>query len=529
MHPRTPPQTPEPERRTADRSLLAGANAGLHRRLTVNSISNVTGYAVSTALAFFITPFVVRTLGDSLYGLWVLLMSVVGYAGILELGVQPAVVKIVGQYKAAGNIGKLQQLLTASLVFFFFMGIFSGLMLAFVVPFFVQRFVDFSIVTHIRLVFILIAIDAFLMFLTYLVAGIVYGLQMYYAKNLLDIVAGVVNAGLLVLVLRQGGVLALTSVKLGVDLLCLIVLYMICSRAFPDLRFDIRIVSRDSLRELLTFGSKLFASATTTRIASQAPPIIISTALTSAWTAFFAIPARLVEMTRHVRWGLTTAFMPMFSELYGREELELMKRIYLRYTRYLFLWVLLIVVLLYVYGSSFIALWIGPEYAQRGHVVLLLLTSTVLVEGIQPLIWRFFIATGYLNALVKISVISSLLSVVGGVVLVKPLGINGVAASILASSAISQVLLVRHACRFLGISVLSFLLQVHVRPTMVGLIALFACWQLAGRVGADSYATMLLGGFTTGVLFLVLAGSVALTTGERIWVSNRMRTVLGWR
>ena len=40
---------------------------GLHRRLTLNSVANLSRYLFSILLSFFLTPFVVKTLGNSLY------------------------------------------------------------------------------------------------------------------------------------------------------------------------------------------------------------------------------------------------------------------------------------------------------------------------------------------------------------------------------------------------------------------------------------------------------------------------------
>ncbi len=41
-------------------------------------------------VAFFLTPFVVNSLGSTAYGIWVLLMSLTGYYGLLDLGVSAA-------------------------------------------------------------------------------------------------------------------------------------------------------------------------------------------------------------------------------------------------------------------------------------------------------------------------------------------------------------------------------------------------------------------------------------------------------
>src|SRR5580765_5542459 len=51
-------------------------------------VTNWVGYAANVVVAFFLSPFIVHTLGDSGYGVWSLLMSIVGYVGLIDLGVR---------------------------------------------------------------------------------------------------------------------------------------------------------------------------------------------------------------------------------------------------------------------------------------------------------------------------------------------------------------------------------------------------------------------------------------------------------
>ncbi len=501
--------------------------SGLHRRLTINSASNVSTYAVSLVIAFLLTPFIVRTLGDSLYGFWVLLMSFIGYASILEMGVQPAVVKLVGHYRGRGELDKLSQLLSTALFFFLGAGAVAAVVLAFVLPPFVARFVLVGeAIPHSRLLFMVIAADALVMFANLLFAGILYGWQLYYAKNLIDIVAWLVNAGLLVLFLVSGGMVALAACKLGTDLLALGANVIVCRRAFPELRFATTAVGRRSFHELLGFGSRVFVSATTMRIATHAQPLIISAAHSSAATAFFAVPARLVDYVRQTIWGLSTGFMPMFSELEGREESDLLESLYLRYSRYLFALILPMIVLLLVFGGPFIALWIGPEYAERGTWVLRLLALTALADSFQPLLWRFFIGVGQLDVLVRVSAASSGLVILSSLLLVGPLGIAGVAGSVVGGMLLSQVVFAIQSCKYFHMSLGSLLGQVHLRPSVASLPAILVAWGLASILGTDSYAKILLGALCILLVHAVLVWWVALSGQERAWVSGQVQSRL---
>jgi len=60
----------------------------LKKRIIRNVLSNWAGYSITTVVAFFISPFVVHTLGNMGYGIWVLVGSLTGYLGIGKRGDQ---------------------------------------------------------------------------------------------------------------------------------------------------------------------------------------------------------------------------------------------------------------------------------------------------------------------------------------------------------------------------------------------------------------------------------------------------------
>src|SRR3984893_14220510 len=72
-------------------------------RAARNVLSNWATYLISGAISFFLSPFIVRHLGNSAYGIWVLLVSVTGYLGFLDLGIRGAVTRYVARFHAEGN------------------------------------------------------------------------------------------------------------------------------------------------------------------------------------------------------------------------------------------------------------------------------------------------------------------------------------------------------------------------------------------------------------------------------------------
>jgi len=70
------------------------------RQIAKNVLSSWGGAAVGLALSFVATPFVIGRLGDSAYGVWVLMSSVAGYLGLLDFGVRGATTRYIARFAA---------------------------------------------------------------------------------------------------------------------------------------------------------------------------------------------------------------------------------------------------------------------------------------------------------------------------------------------------------------------------------------------------------------------------------------------
>jgi O-antigen/teichoic acid export membrane protein len=77
------------------------------RILARNIFSNWTSLAVNIVIGFFMMPFLVFRLGDSLYGIWTLIVSIVGYGSLLDFGIRSSIVKYVSQHHATDQQDRL--------------------------------------------------------------------------------------------------------------------------------------------------------------------------------------------------------------------------------------------------------------------------------------------------------------------------------------------------------------------------------------------------------------------------------------
>src|ERR1700743_1258941 len=70
------------------------------KRFAFNVIMNWVAMAVSMVVPFFLTPFVIHSLGVDAYGIWILATSTVAYLWILDMGLRSAVIRFVSKAAA---------------------------------------------------------------------------------------------------------------------------------------------------------------------------------------------------------------------------------------------------------------------------------------------------------------------------------------------------------------------------------------------------------------------------------------------
>ena len=68
-------------------------------QIAKNVFSNWTGYLINVVVSFFISPFIVHTLGNTGYGIWVFVGSITGYLGIMDFGMRYLERKLVPWYE----------------------------------------------------------------------------------------------------------------------------------------------------------------------------------------------------------------------------------------------------------------------------------------------------------------------------------------------------------------------------------------------------------------------------------------------
>src|SRR6267143_2713736 len=133
---------------------------------------------VNILVGIFLSPFILHHLGDTAFGIWVLIFSVTGYYGLFELGIRSSVIRYVSTYTATNESEGLAKLINTSLATYTAIGA-VAMTLTLVGSLFVKSLfcIPSEFLTTARWLFLMVGAAVSLGFPTGIFGGILEGLQ----------------------------------------------------------------------------------------------------------------------------------------------------------------------------------------------------------------------------------------------------------------------------------------------------------------------------------------------------------------
>ena len=450
------------------------------RRSVRNVASNWASFVIGVVIALVLSPYIVHTLGDEAYGAWVLLGSLVGYLGLLDLGTRGAVTRYVATYHAAQRHEDAGRIASTALILFGGLGLVavaaSGV-LALLVNHAFQVPAELAGVTRIALV--LSGLNVAVALVSGVFGGIVVGRQRFDSLNAVNIVLALVQAVAIVAVLRGGaGLIGLAAVQLAVSVLRGGASAWLSWRFYPELALRAGSWNREDLRTIFSFGLSVTVIHAAGVVINYTDALVIGAFLPVAMITFFAIAATMTDQVRAVIAGISQTLPPMVSALEGRRRAADIGEVFVQGARFATLAALPMVFTLGIRGGSFIGIWMGPAYAGPAGSVLTVLTLALWAFAGYQVVTATMMGINRHRGLIPIFVGEAFLNLVLSAILVRHFGIVGVAwGTALPRLIVSLVVGPVYARHHVGVPLRTYYARTLLRP-VVGMIP-FALATLA--------------------------------------------------
>jgi O-antigen/teichoic acid export membrane protein len=462
----------------------AAPSSVIRGRVLRNTASNYIGKVLTLGIFFFLTPFILHQLGPTTYGLWTLIGSVVGYGALLDFGIASAVTKYVAEYRARGEVANAQSLVTTTLWLYLLLGAAAIALTLAGAPFIPNLFnlPPDQRATAIGLV-ALMGINIGIAIPCTTPSAVIRGMQRFDIANLLSTAATVASAaGTVAVLLLGGGVIAMAVLNILILLAMQIPSIWAINHIAPELRFGRGRASRKLVRSVITYSWSIFVIQASGRIHTQTDEIVIGAFLLLSAVTPYAIARKLSEVAQTLTDQFLKVLLPLASELHADNDQIRLRVLYTTSTRLTLVIFLPIAATIIVLARTILTLWVGPEYAGYASLVIIL-TLASMIDTSQWPAGSILSGMALQRRLAAISIGSALLNLVLSLLLVRPLGVTGVALGTLIPTIIECFgLIMPYTLRTLGVSWREAIGEIFVpalAPLAPMLLVLYALREVA--------------------------------------------------
>ncbi len=500
------------------------------RVIIKNAGSNALVMVVKICFSFIMAPVIVRALGNYDYGLWEIVFSLIGYMGLMDIGMRPAVIRYVAKFKAENNRRQLDRVFSTAVVFNATVGTLCCTLLFLWAYFKPELLAETAGSSSERYVFFLliIGIQIFFQFPGYIAECFHDGYQRYYLKNSITLLNTCVGYSILYYLLTHGyGLLTLALGScIGISLKYIIYFLLLRKKKYGAYRFDRGNLSKETLKTLVVFGAKTFVQSSASTISGSIGTLVIGFFLGLAVVPFYTIPGRLISYVREFSMTVTNVFLPVFSHLHAGGEQEKLSNLYLFSTKFIIGLTFPASIGACLLGPAFITRWIGIEYAENAHVLLYLLTGGFVLMMMNPLHQRYLTGIGRIEFLARIRVVTAVVLLLLCVLLVQPFGKEGVAGGFLLTSLMIEPLIFVYTCRQLQIPVRVFCSKVYLRIIIPNVFLALVVSTLISMFTPETYTSIILVSAAGGGIYLALFWFVSVTGSERHFLVEKIQQQL---
>lgn len=354
-----------------------------------------------------LTPFIIRNLGQSEYGLYMLIGAFVGYLAVLDFGLGNAVIRFVAKYRAENNKKDEENFLFSTLFIYSIISIivvFVGTILYFNLENFFSNSLSKSEIEIAKVMFIIVVINLALTLPIKTFTGIIIAYERFVFQRLLDI-SRILLRAIIILILLSLGFNAIAIVLVDAILNILI---MLISMGFAFIKLKVRIrlykINRSLLKEIFSYSSLIFISVVVDQIYWRIGHLVLGIIASTNEVAIFAIGVLFAQYFITFSTAISGVFLPKITKMVvNRSSGEEFTDLLIKTGRLQFLVLGLILSGFILFGKKFILLWAGPDFGYSWLIaivmmipLIIVLTQTIGISILQAKNMHGFRALAYL-------------------------------------------------------------------------------------------------------------------------------------
>lgn len=399
-------------------------------QLKVGAALNYVSICLNMVVGVLYTPYMLRMLGQSEYGLYSLAASIIAYLTVLDLGFGNAIVRYTAKFRAEGKQREQEEMFGMFFILYIGIGVIAmiaGSVLSLNVENMFSRTMTETEVHRTRIMLWLMTFNLAFTFPMSIWGSIMSAYERFVFQRIVSIIRSVLNPVVMILLLVVGyKAVAMVVVTTVFNVATLLINWWYCKY---KLNIKIRFAKFKwrFLKEVSIYSFWIFLNAIMDRIYWSSGQFVLGIYKGSVAIAIYAIAIQLENMYMMFSTAISGVFLPKVTSMVtnGVKDKEI-SDLFIRTGRIQYIVMAFILSAFIVLGKPFILLWAGEGY-EDAYYICLMFFIPLTVPLIQNLGITILQARNKMKFRSMLYIVIAFASLGISILLAKPYGVYGCA------------------------------------------------------------------------------------------------------
>ena len=490
-------------------------------QLKAGVVLNYVVIILNTVVGLLYTPYMLRMMGQSEYGLYSLVASVIAYLTVLDLGFGNAIVRYTAKFRAEKKTEEQYEMFGMFFLLYLVIGIIAfgiGLGLYFNVGTLFGDTMTAVELDRARIMMLLLVANLAFTFPMSIWGSIIQAYEDFVFQKSLNIFRIILNTAVMICLLHFGyKAVAMVVVQTIFNVLTLVVNFIYCRRKLNiHIYFRFKHFHWGFLKEVAIYSFWIFLNAIMDRVYWSTGQFVLGAMVGTAAVAVFAIAIQLEGMYMQFSTAISSVFLPKVTAMVAtnrsRKEIS---DLFIRTGRMQYIVLAYILSGFIIFGRQFIELWAGAGYTDA-YIISLLFFIPLTVPLIQNLGITILQARNEMKFRSVLYIIIALVSLAMQIVLTRYFGGIGCAMGVSGALVVGQILIMNvYYRRRQDLDIKTFWKEIS-KMSIIPIVLIFSSMLVIRHFFAlDSWGKLILGIAAFSLVYIPLFFRFSMTDDER--------------
>jgi len=406
------------------------------KKFILNSFYNVLVWIIPVIIMFISVPMFMKYLGNEVYGIYLLLNSIISLLSIINLGTADSVIKYVAEFPSNNSKNIIDIINNAFLLNFI-----TSIIFAFIIliskNIIIIKFLKVNNNSYYNDIIILLSLILVISLFTGNFISFFKAIQSYRIIMIISTINNlVINIGIILLVMSGYKLKGILVYNLFICMLNFLVYYYLLKKNLNNYRLKLQ-YNKIIFNNIFNFSKFSFLNAVCSIFIFNSDKLFIGYFFNTSMVTLYTIPSNLSMKLQGFFGAALNNIFPKVSEISSSKDIQKLKLYYVKLTKYTVLALILICIPACFYSFKLLTYWVGVQTAEKTYVLLIISFISYTLLSLTVLPYYYFNGLGLPKYNFYVSFIGGISAILFNLLLIYKFNLIGAAIATLLSSLLS--------------------------------------------------------------------------------------------